>query len=141
MSDYKRYDPSKVDVIFGVVPLSGWGDGAFVEITKNEEAFTTVVGADGITTRVRNLNNLHRVTITLSQQSGSNAALSALHLLDLSGNAGPLPIFIRDQLGTTVFASDKAWIVKFPDATFGKNAESRQWIIDVVDPKRFEGGA
>lgn len=141
MSDYKAYDPKKVDVIFGVVPLSGWGDDSFCEITKQEDAFTDVIGVDGIVTRVRNHNNLYQVTVTLAQQSGSNGAMSAIHLLDLAGAAGPVPVLIRDALGTTVFASDKAWITKFPDQSFGKSASTRQWVIKAVDPKVFVGNS
>jgi hypothetical protein len=137
----KEYDPSKVDVVFGVALLGGWGDDNFCELTKLEESYITHVGADGLVTRIKNLNNLWRCTLTLGQQASQNAVLSAMHLLDLSGNSGPLPFFTRDSLGTTLFASGTAWLVKFPDIVFGKNHAPRQWILDIVDPKVFVGNS
>lgn len=137
----KTYDPSAVDVIFGGLTITGFAED-IAEIDSAEEGYSTVVGADGIVTRVKNENTMCRVIFKLAQYSESNALLTAMYHVDRAapGGAGVVPILIRDKNGTSLFASDKAWIVKLPPETYGKTATAREWLIDVADAKRFVGG-
>ncbi len=127
-----QYDAKQVIVIIGVVPVSGYADGSFVSVENNEDAYTLLVGTDGEATRSRTNNNSSRITLTLQQGSLSNALLSGLHEIDknsISG-AGCFPVLIKDLQGTSMYAAEKAWIVKRPTAEFGREAGSREWIIE-----------
>lgn len=138
----KHYDCKEIDVIVGGLEISGWAEGAFVEFDSAEEGWTTLVGTDGIVTRVKNENEMVRVTLKLSQSSDSNAVLTALYDIDRAspGGAGVVPILIRDKQGTSLFASDKAWVVKKPAVTYDKTPTPREWMIDCAGGKNFVGG-
>jgi hypothetical protein len=136
------YDPQDVAILFGGVPLTGWAEGEFLAVEYAEEAFTIVVGADGLVTRSKNANTVVRATVKLMQSSRSNDYLSAIHNADkaISGGAGVLPFAFKDNSGTSLFAVPKAWIVGFPAQAFDKSAKSRDWIFECPDPAMFIGG-
>jgi hypothetical protein len=66
------YDPKKVIITLGGVPIGGYADG-FVQIDPNSETWTKKVGADGEVARALSNDNTHTIQITLMQTSLSNA--------------------------------------------------------------------
>jgi len=79
--------------------------------------------------------------VTLMQTSASNAALTALHHADKStdGN-GAVPVAITDLRGTSLHASDSAWVVKMPDAGYGAKVGNREWTIETGPSINVVGG-
>lgn len=142
MGILKNYDPNQVVVLIGAIPVSGFADGAFVNVEKNSDAFTLVVGSGGEGCRTRNRDESGTVTLTLMQSSEVNALLSAAHELDksLPAGAGALPLMIKDLTGTTLVAAELAWIRKVSNVEFGKEAGSREWVLESSDLRVFAGG-
>jgi len=138
----KIYDPSEVDVLIGMVPISGFAEDEFISIAVDEDSFTTVTGVDGETTRSKAMNRNATVSVKLMQSSQANAYLSALHLLDLvtPGGAGIVPVLIKDKQGTSLFECATSFIVKFPDQPYAKAAGPREWSVKCVGALMFLGG-
>ena len=90
------YDPKKVIITFGGVPITGFADGTFVQIDPNAEMWTKKVGADGEVTRSQSNDNTHTVQITLQQSSASNDYLSTCMNADKLTGMGMLPLSITD---------------------------------------------
>ena len=76
MPALRTYDPSKVLVLIGVIPISGFADGSFVSVSRTSDAFTMEVGVEGVTTRVRSVDKSGTIRLTLSQTSPSTDLLS-----------------------------------------------------------------
>jgi hypothetical protein len=127
----RTFDPNQVSVIFGGI-IGGYADGTFISVEQNEDSFGLVVGTDGEGCRSRSNNRSARVTITLGQWSASNQALSAIHNADIltPGGDGILPFILKDNSGTTICSAEKAWITKPPSVSYGRDPESREWVLE-----------
>jgi len=134
------YDPEKVDVIIGGAIMSGFADGTFVSIERDEDTFTKVTGADGRTSRAKSANKSGRVTLTLQQTSLSNNVLSGFALEDEVTSKAIKAILIRDSLGSTNIASGAGWVVKPASVEFSKEISNREWTIDCADLFMGVGG-
>jgi hypothetical protein len=68
--------------------------------------------------------------------------LSALFTADrLARNgAGVGAFLVKDNQGRSLYASPACWIVKHPDVSFDREAQVREWVIDVADIQPFTGG-
>lgn len=119
--------------------MSGFADGTFLEITRDEQAFTKVTGADGYTSRVKSNNRGGLLTLTLLETSPSNDVLSGIAALDEVANAGVVPVFVKDMSGNSTYFSATGWVQKLPDSTFGKEINTRAWAIDLADVDIFVG--
>lgn len=136
----RSFDPKSVVVTIGGVPMSGYADGTFLEVTADTQQFTKVVGADGFTTRVKSNNYGGVMTLTLSQSSPSNDVLSAFLNADRLSNSGIVPILIKDLSGTTIIFSGTGWIQQFPDVIFGNEINNRAWTLDLAEIDIIIGG-
>lgn len=124
------YDPESVTISVIGNLITGFAAGEFITAEYNEDAFTTVVGADGKVCRVRNANQTATITLTLMQSSPSNDVLSAAANLDrLTGN-GAGAFLLKDGRGTTLLSAQNCWVKKPPPAGFGKELGDRAWIIE-----------
>lgn len=136
----KTYSPADVQVSIAGNPLQMFADGTFINITPDEDLFTKVTGADGITSRSKSSNRSFRVEVTLQQTSPSNDILSNYAALDEISNGGVFPIQIKDNLGRTLFSAPEAWVARFPDQEFSKEISNRGWMIDTGRADVFIGG-
>ena len=137
------FDPANVIVSIGGTPISGLADGTFVMVSRDEDAFSKVSGADGEVSRAKSNNRSGSLTLTLLQTSMSNDILSAIAALDEISNTGVVPVFVKEMGATkpltTLFACE-GWIKKMPDASYGKEIENREWVFDLATVNMFEGG-
>jgi hypothetical protein len=137
----KVYDPKDVTVIFGPTgQITGYADGTFVTIEKNEEAFALQVGTDGEGTRSKSNNQSGRITISLMQSSASNDILSTIHTADLEVGTGVFPLLVKDLQGNSIFEASQAWITSFPSSEYGREAAAREWVIETDQLIMFPGG-
>lgn len=134
------FDPKQLSIIVGPYIIKGFSE-SMVTITKNAEAFTMVVGADGEATRVKSNDGSATITLTLQQGSPSNNDLSLIANADQLLNAGVFPLSIKDNLGTTLAIAATCFISKLPDVTFGKTQNDRSWSIMTDNLVMFVGGA
>lgn len=135
----RTWDPSKVVISIGGAVMSGFSDGTFLEIDRNEPTWNTVVGADGLVTRGKTNNYSGTLTLTLKQSSPSNDVLSAFMAVDEATNSGVFPLLVKDLSGNSIYFSAQAWITQYANSTFDKNITDRQWIITLADADIFVG--
>ena len=135
----KTYDAKNVIITIAGVPMSGFSDGTFLEVVRNEPTWTTVVGADGLVTRSKTNNLTGTLTLTLKQSSPSNDVLSGLLAVDELTNQGVFPVLIKDLSGNSIYFSANAWITQYPSSTFGKEVSDRQWVLSLDEADMFVG--
>jgi len=136
----RTYDPKKVVLSFGGIPISGYADGTFINVARESDSFTKTSGADGVVSRAKSNDKSGMVTVTLAQTSPSNDILSSIAQLDEKLNTGVLPLICKDNSGRSLFAANNAWIRKPADAPFGKEIDNREWTIDCENLENFIGG-
>lgn len=139
----KVYSANEITMMFAGVPIdSGRGDDEFCSITKVEDTYTYKAGVDGEGTRSENKNSLYRIIITLMRTSASNAVFSTIHNADkaIPGGSGIVPMMIRDRGGRSLFTTAEAWVVKDPDNTYAREANTIAWTIEAHGPINFIGG-
>lgn len=136
----KTYDPKQVAVIIGGKIMRGFADGTFVKVERNEQGFNLKVGVDGEGTRAKSNNRSGKITITLMQSSDSNDDLSAFAAADELSNTGAVPVLIKDASGSSLFSAVTAWVQKYADAEYAKEAGPRTWVLESDEILMFEGG-
>ncbi len=134
------YDPGAIIIIFLGIKITGFADGTFVEIERDEDAYKKTVGAGGEVARTRSRNLSGKATFTLMGSSFCNDLLSAAAILDESLGSGVGPILIKDLNGTTLIHGANAWIQKVPKVPFGKELTDREWVIDIDAVEFLVGG-
>ena len=126
------YDIAAHDIIVGAIPVKD----ALVSATIAAEgdAFADEAGADGSVVRYATHENRATCTIVLKGSSKENAKLSALHALDKAApnGAGVVPFLVRDNNGTTIIATDKAWIRAMPETARAAAPGDVSWAIRLV---------
>jgi hypothetical protein len=135
----RTYDPASVIITIGGVPMSGFTDGTFLEITRDEAMWSKIVGADGYVTRGKTNNFSGNLTLTLKQSSPSNDVLSGFAAVDELTNSGIVPVLIKDLSGTSTYFSGQGWIQQYPNSTFAKEITDRQWVVQLATLDLFVG--
>lgn len=136
----KVYDPKQISIIVGGKILSGFADGTFLKVERNEQAYTLKVGVDGEGARAKNNNKSGKFTFTLMQTSSSNDVLSAYASADELGNAGAVPVLVKDHNGTSVATAATAWVQKLPDLEDAKEITMRTWVLETDELLMSIGG-
>jgi len=135
----RTYDPKNIIVTIGGVPMSGFSDGTFLEIDRNEPTWNTVVGADGLVTRGKTNDFSGTLTLTLKQSSPSNDVLSGFMAVDEASNAGVFPVLVKDLSGNSIYFAAQAWVTQYANSTFDKAITDRQWILTMAEADIFVG--
>lgn len=123
------YDPAKIFLTFLGAHVSGYMDGTFLTVERDEDAFNLKVGADGEKARARNNNRAGKVVVTLMQSSPSNSVLSAFAVLDEQIGTSIGPLSVTDALGTTQCSCADAYIGKVAKIERGKEVLGTEWTI------------
>lgn len=135
----KTYDPAQVLITFNGFNISGIADGTFVQVARNEDAFTLQVGSGGEGVRSKSNNKSGTVTLTLIQSSDSNEILSGFAAADELSNSGSGPLMIKDNSGNSLYMAESAWVKKVADSEFAKEAGSREWVLETDILNSFVG--
>jgi len=136
----RTYDPKLVLISFGEVAITGFADGSFVSVDRDEDAFTKVVGAGGDVVRTRNRNRSGSVTVTLLHSAPENDLLSGIARLDETLGTGVRPVMVKEANGTTIIAAQNGWIRKLPTTEYAKESGTREWVLDVDALDSYVGG-
>jgi len=137
----KTYDPKEVSIIIGTRPLTGLADGTFVTVRRNSDSWSLQIGADGEGVRSKTNDRSGQVEIVLQQGSSDNDFLSELANSDEVSNGGVVPILIKDNLGSSLFAAESGWIKKPGDSAFAKETGDRTWLFETAQLNMFIGGS
>lgn len=133
------YSPADVIVAWNGVQLLGYANDTFVTVARAEDGFTTVVGAGGDVVRTQNLNRMGTVTVTLLEESPSNAYLTTAALQDELFGLSRGPLLVKNIRGTLICTADVSWIKKIADVEYAKESGQRQWAFDCAS-LIFAGG-
>ena len=136
----RTYDPKQVVLTVGGFPVSGFADGTFIKVMRDNDTFTKISGADGEVSRAKSNDRGGNIEITLAQTSLSNDVLTGIALADELSNDGVVPVLVKDIGGTSTFVSAFGWIRKPPDSEYSKEVGERLWIMDLADLDIFTGG-
>jgi len=134
------FDPKQFSMIFSGKIISGFADGTFITVERNEQMFNLKIGVDGEGTRVKSNNKSGKISIILMQSSQSNDDLSAIAAADELTNSGTGEALVKDPSGRTVCAAQTAWLQKYPNAEFSKEAMTRTWVLETDSLEMFIGG-
>lgn len=126
------YDPMKVSVLVNYVPVTGFADGTFVSVNRNNPTWNTVSGASGEVVRSKSNDKTGTIEITLMQSSAFNSTMKGLMLADETSNAGKFTIQVIDNnTGKEIIGATEGWINQPPQIEYGKEQSERQWTITV----------
>jgi len=134
------YAPDEVTIVVGGVVMSGFADGTFISVARDEQAYNKVTGADGTVSRSKTANRSGAITLTLAQTSPSNDVLSGFMIADELSNLGVVPVLVKDKSGRSVAFSSAAWVQQAPETPMSKNIENREWVLDCARLELFIGG-
>lgn len=123
------YDAKDVSVIVNGVYLTGFADGTFVSYSKDEEQFSTTVGALGDVARAKVNNPLGTITVTLQQTSPQ---VSMMNNLAKSGKLVEARI-IHKGSNTQKVGGTQCFIKKPADGEFSNEISNREFEIQVLD--------
>lgn len=142
MANYttRSYDPGQVDFNVGGRDVSGYADGTFLDVEKNVDQATLVVGSDGDNTLALSQNRSGKITCTLQQSSPLNDYFSGLADALENRTGGVVPLIVKDNNGTTLASAKQAWIVKRSKTTFAKDPENREWVFETGNLVLTVGG-
>ena len=126
----RTYDVSRIYVSVNGIPITGFADGTFIKVTRAGDAYTRVVGADGVVSRAKSNDKSGEIAIILSQTSPSNKVLSSIALLDELSGGGVVPIGVSDAVSGSKYVAAHAWVRKQPDVEYGKEISNREWVLD-----------
>lgn len=124
----KEYNPKEVTLTVAGNIITGFADGSFVSIERNEDSWTLQVGTDGEGTRSKSNNKSGRVTFQLMQSSASNDILSGLFVLDEATSGGAVPVMVKYK--NSVFIAETAWITRPASVEYGREAGPREWVLE-----------
>jgi len=125
------YDAQLVTVVVDGRFITGFADGSFVSSEKDEESFSTKVGAQGDVVVSKTNNPLGTITLTVQQESPSNRFLK-----QKAKTTTPFPIWVTapdGQGGTEKSGGTQALIKKAPSKEYEEESGSREYEFQVFD--------
>lgn len=129
-SPLATYIPEEVVcLIGGILPIDGYVNGTFIEITKDLMPFSSVRTPDGTVSRIYNNDQTYTIKITLYSGSTSNDVLTKFWQLDEISQRGKFPLFIKDGSGSDLFFSTSTWIEGLPSLMKSNGFEPRTWTL------------
>jgi len=141
MAGLANYCPDEVDVLLaGFIPVKGFLDGTFIEITKDVQPFQTRVSADGQVMRLYQQSDVYTLTLTLMSTSETNDVLTKLWQLDEITQKGKFPVLVKDKTGTDLFFSTTSWVEVVPGIVKSNNIEGRSWTLKSIEASINIGG-
>lgn len=136
MTDIKTYDPAQVLVVVAGLTITGFAQGAFVELTPAEASFRSDHGVDGEPARWASRNPFDTLVLTLAQTAPSNFVLSNLRNADLVTHTMVFPVLISDlnsAIPNSLYVAARGWITGAPSIGFGSNPTARRWSFDLLN--------
>lgn len=124
-----NYSPESVNCLAFGIPLNGFADGTFINISKDKVAYGSTETTDGQVARIYTNSQTYTISLTFHRGSTSNDILTKLWQLDELSQVGKFPLFIKDLSGTDLFFSTSTWIESVPNMVQSTNFDTRTWIL------------
>lgn len=125
-----NYCPESVNcLIAGIIPVTGFVDGTFISVDKDEMPYSSVRMPDGTVARKKNTSQTYTITITLHNGAETNNLLTKMWQIDELTDRGKFPLLIKDQSGSDLLFSTESWIEGIPSMTKSNAIDSRVWVI------------
>ena len=141
MTTLALYSPEDVVILLGgIYQITGTHEGSFVVIAEGDTKWETTVTADGRVSRTYKKDPTHTVSITLTSTADSNSIFSAWTSADGLLYGAMIPLFIKDNMGTTLFYAPMCWVEKVPESSFSTEVEPREWVIRTAGATSILGG-
>ena len=134
------YDPSKVIMTYGPIPLFDFGEGTFITCEADQDDYRAERGADGAVDFIRNIGRTFTVTAQVLQTSKVNDLLSAMRVSDFTANTGTWPLLIKTLQGVDLQVFPQARIIAPPTVTYGSTTANREWRFKCINGDMFVGG-
>ncbi len=116
------------------------GPDNFLTLTQNSPAFKLREGVGGGKTRSQTKSPSYTLKIKVRQTAPVNTKLSVLHILDKNTNAGIVPLYIKDRLGTYAVTEAEAFIEGDPEHVAGAEEGDLEWTVILPAPTVLMGG-
>lgn len=125
------YDFKNVTLSLGIYTISEFEAGG-ISWKRDEDLFTKKKGAGGEISRTKKTGSAGVLTVRLKQTSRSNTYINALYILDKTGNAGAVPMTLKDNGPTTstLIFTENAWVKTLPEVKFVEEEDMYEWVID-----------
>ena len=121
------YDPSRILVTFGPVPLIGRSPGKSIDVRRDATTWSTVDGTNGEFKRRRSRKKSGTIEVTLRGTAPANRGLGILAKIDEAhGNLIGL-LAITDTLNGALFMSTSAFIETYPGMSYGVQEGDITW--------------
>lgn len=136
MGTTKNYASNEVSASLSGRELNdGRASDEFMTVAWNSELYTLKKGADGFGVRSKSNDFSAKVTLKLLRSSPVHRTLTAMMLLSRdSTNGDDMGVFLaRDRNDGLEYKSEKSWISKHPDLSFGTGAGEVSWVITCDD--------
>ena len=125
----QAYDPRQLLIAFGPHSPSGFPDGTFLNIERDGDGVSKIVGADGSVARSVDPDNTATISLTVRWDSPSVAWAQNLYDMDNMTGSSTFPVLIKDLRGGLVFSAQTAWIERPPDDEFAVAMSDREIVI------------
>jgi hypothetical protein len=121
---------------------AGFAEGTMASVTKNTPTSTLVLNGDSGGGRVFRKTSDGRITLTLNQWSYTNDVLSEILRNDSETRDSTwlFNIALIDGTGRSAHFARQCFIENFPDAGYGTELETREWVIISADMDHYVGG-
>lgn len=136
----KDYRPGDVSLIFNGQIISGFAEGTFITVERDEDAYTYQASTSGGGTRTKNANKAGKITVVLQKSSPSNQVFSDAAKADEESNSGVSPVLVRDNSGKDVSKSESAYVSKIASAEEAKELPNRTWVLQCENLEMNLGG-
>jgi len=121
-----KYDPDQVVIQVGPIIVSGYADGTFVSIERDDNEINKGhAGAGGEVSRTKNNNRMGTITFTLKQTSPSHRSLMLLKESDIN-----FPMSVVNNSDRKFSAlSAESWFKTEPPREFGDEESMVEYQI------------
>lgn len=121
------YDPRRIVITFGVVPLLGLAPGRFVTIRRDAATWSTADGTNGEFKRIRSRKKSGTVEVILRGTAPVNRLLSVLAKIDERNGGIFAPLAVTDTLNGGFFFAKDSYIERMPEMVYSKDEGDIAW--------------
>lgn len=123
------YDPTEVQISWGIPLNAGIADGTFLEVAYDDPAATIQTGSAGDEVITRMHSKKGKAKLTVQAKSAVNTYLSAQAAAWRAGAGGVAPFFVKDTSDTSLAMATTGVLEKTADLKRGKEHGNVEWTF------------